>query len=73
MFVTKAVRSANGELIDDFQKIAKKADPKLSFIFCGGLVVSCEISDFSLKPREKGIDRIELCRESAQRTLPTIG
>ncbi len=30
-------------------------------------------SDSSSKPREKGIDRIELCRESAQRTLPTIG
>ena len=38
-FVTKAVRSANGELIDDFQKIAKKADPKLSFFFCGESVV----------------------------------
>ena len=64
-FVTQAVRSANGELIDDFQKVAKKA-ASVGWV-----------SDCSSKTRvEKGIDRIELeiCRESAQRTcLPTIG
>lgn len=49
VLLPQAVRSANGELIDDFQKVAKKA----ASVWWA--------SDWSSKTRvEKGIDRIEL-------------